>query len=184
VSQRSCGAVMSRPIGGSARAAVRRCCRPLRGNPSGEFTRQVKTGRVLGQDEGVRPPGRGHHFSEWEISNEFSSAAHRVCRRNAARSPCRCSSQSKSSVISIGMATRAGQKSPDVGVGICPPRSSSTAKSNGMETIYRFGLSITALEYCAGFRAQQFTKFRFLAMLSRVKSHVIGLRFLIVCGQP
>ena len=111
-----------------------------------------------------------------EDLNEFSPAAHHIFHRHATCGHCRHSSQSKSSVISIGMATRAGQKSPDVGVGICLPRFSSTAKSNGMETIYRFGPSITALEYCAGFRAQQFTKFRFLAMLSRVKSHVIGFR--------
>ena len=52
-----------------------------------------------------------------------------------------------------------------------------------METVYRFGLSITAIEYCARFHAQQFTEFRPLAMFSGVKLHAIGLRFLIVCGR-
>jgi hypothetical protein len=66
-----------------------------------------------------------------------------------------------------------GQKSSAVGVGTCLT-----------EIQFDSEISITVLEYRAGLRAQQFTKFRFLAMLSRVKSQAIGLRFLIVCGQP
>ena len=122
------------------------------------------------------------HFSI-EVPNEFPSAARYIRRQLAACGHRRHNCQPQSSVIRIGKAARAGQKSPTVGVGICLPKFNSTARSNGTEAIYRFGLSITAFEYCAGFHAQQFTRFRLLAMFSRVKSHAIGLRFLIGCGR-